>query len=211
MVEDRRVRRTRRVLRAALLALIAERGYDRVSVQDILDRADLARATFYAHFHDKDDLLLNGWKELEQALREAMAAYVASPHADPADNIGTARALFEHVAEHRVLYRGLVGSRAGPIVLKEVRGRFTALTREHLQDMIASRHSAPTVPVQAMAEFVVGALLGTLTWWLENEAPYSAQQIAEMVIRLTVPALEVGLGLRPASHQAGMGIGFRPV
>jgi AcrR family transcriptional regulator len=206
MVEDRRVRRTRRLLREALLALIAEGSYDRVSVQDILDRADLARATFYAHFQDKDDLLLSGWRELEETLREAMAAHVASAQEDTAANIGTARALFEHVAEHRVLYRGLVGSRAGPLVLKRVRERFTALIREHLQDMIANRHCVPSVPVEATAEFVVGALLGILTWWLENDAPYSAQEIAEMVIHLTAPALEAGLGLRPASDQARFGL-----
>src|SRR5689334_24059575 len=61
---DRRVRRTRRLLREALLALVAEKGYDRVTVQDVLDRADVGRATFYAHFRDKDDLLVSGFDEL---------------------------------------------------------------------------------------------------------------------------------------------------
>lgn len=91
-------------------------------------------------------------------------------------------------------------------MLRQVRERSTALTREHLQDMIVSRHRAPSAPVEATAEFVVGALLGILTWWLESEAPYSAQQIAEMLIRLTAPALEAGLGIRPASDQAPFGL-----
>jgi hypothetical protein len=81
--------------------------------------------------------------------------------------------------------------------------------REHLQDMIASRHSVPSVPVEAMAEFVVAAVLGILTWWLENEAPNSALQIAGMVIRLATPALEAGMGLRPASDQTRAD--FRPL
>src|SRR5258707_301232 len=53
---DRRVRRTRRALREALVALIVERGYEKVTVQDVLDRADIGRSTFYAHYRDKDDL-----------------------------------------------------------------------------------------------------------------------------------------------------------
>ena len=55
--EDRRVRRTRRLLRDALVSLVLERGYAGITVEDITDRADLGRATFYSHYTDKDDLL----------------------------------------------------------------------------------------------------------------------------------------------------------
>ena len=54
---DRRVARSRRALKEALTDLILERGYEAVTVQDVIDRADVGRSTFYAHFLDKDDLL----------------------------------------------------------------------------------------------------------------------------------------------------------
>ena len=82
--EDRRVRRTRRRLRAALLELILAKGYDKVTIQDVLDRADVGRATFYAHFRDKDDLLVSGAVELRESLREQMAAFAADQDATPA-------------------------------------------------------------------------------------------------------------------------------
>jgi AcrR family transcriptional regulator len=198
--EDRRVRRTRRLLREALLALIVEKGYDRVTVQDVLDRADLSRATFYAHFRDKDDLLVSGFEELENALRRAMAAYAASERRPSHEALGSLRPVFEHVAEHRRLYRGLVGSRAGAVLVKHVRERFTAMAREHFQEVIASRRSVPAVPVEMMAQHTAGALLGVLTWWLDHDPPYSAEQIATMLERLLAPAIETGLGLVPQTE-----------
>ncbi len=184
-VEDRRVRRTRRSLREALLSLTEEKGYDRVTVQDVIDRADLSRATFYAHFRDKDDLLVSGFEELRETLRAAMAAYAGLGREHSGGALGVARPLFEHVAAHRKLYRGFVGSRARTVVLSYVRESFAALVQEHFQAVIASRRSEPGVPVEVTAEFVVGALLGVLEWWLENDNLYSSEQIALMFKRLT--------------------------
>ncbi len=66
--EDRRVARTRQLLRDALVSLILERGYDEVTVQDVLDRANLGRSTFYAHYRNKDDLLFSGFEEFAALL-----------------------------------------------------------------------------------------------------------------------------------------------
>jgi AcrR family transcriptional regulator len=60
---DRRVQRTRALLRDALMSLIAEKGYRAITVQNIIDRANLGRSTFYAHYQDKEDLLLSGMEE----------------------------------------------------------------------------------------------------------------------------------------------------
>jgi len=193
--EDRRVRRTRRLLREALLALVAEKGYDRVTVQDVLDRADLGRATFYAHFRDKDDLLLSGFDDLREALRSAMALYEEGRHAPPGLGFETTRALFEHVAAHRALYRGLAGSRAGALVLRHARAELVALTHAHFERVAGQRHARPTVPLEVLAEHTVGAMLGLLTWWLDADPPYSAQEIAATFERLTTPTVHVGLGV----------------
>jgi AcrR family transcriptional regulator len=69
---DRRVRRTRELLRSALLSLIQEKGYERITVRDILDRADVGRSTFYAHYRDKDELLQSGFEDVRSALAAEM-------------------------------------------------------------------------------------------------------------------------------------------
>lgn len=69
MNTDRRVRRTRRALHDALLTLMTEKSFDAVTVQDIIDRADVGRSTFYSHFTDKRDLLDSGFEDLNPAAR----------------------------------------------------------------------------------------------------------------------------------------------
>src|SRR5262245_57855262 len=95
---DRRVRRTRRLLREALLSLTLEKGYDQVTVQEVLDRADVGRATFYAHFTDKDDLLISGLLELRDSLREQLATMVRSDGSTRPEHPDLTRVLFEHAA-----------------------------------------------------------------------------------------------------------------
>jgi AcrR family transcriptional regulator len=196
---DRRVRRTRRLLREALVALVAEKGYDRVTVQDVLDRADLGRATFYAHFRDKDDLLLGAFDELRAGLRAAMAQYERAGDDPPGEALETTRSLFEHVAAHGALYRGLAGSRSGGLLLSRARAELVVLTRAHFERVVAARRSTPTVPLDVLAEHTVGAMLGVLTWWLESGSAYSAGEIAATFEQLTAPALHAGLGLKVAS------------
>src|ERR1700675_2416626 len=55
---DRRIRRTRSLLSDALVALMQEKSIDKITVQDVLDRATVGRSTFYLHYRDKDDLFL---------------------------------------------------------------------------------------------------------------------------------------------------------
>jgi AcrR family transcriptional regulator len=193
--EDRRVRRTRRLLREALLELVAEKGYDRVTVQDVIDRADLSRATFYAHFRDKDDLLVSGLDELEERLRNAMAAFVDEGEGASERALATVQALLEHVAAHRSLYRSSSGGRAEALVNRHLRRRLTALARHHYQEIVDSRGWSPPVPVEATAEFVIGGFLGVLWWWLERDEPLPAERIVELLSLLVTPAIDAAFGL----------------
>jgi AcrR family transcriptional regulator len=194
--EDRRVRRTRRLLREALLALILEKGYDQVTVQDVLDRADIGRATFYAHFRDKDDLLMSGAQELRESLRRRMAAFLTAQGRPDHDELEVTRVLFEHAGRHRRLYRALVGQRGAGIILKYAHQDLTALFREHLEQAIAHRRLQPSVPVEVTIQYVVSALLALLTWWLDNDLPYTAEEMSRMFQRL-------------ASHGVGGAFGTR--
>lgn len=110
MAEDRRTRRSRRVLGAALVELVLERGFTALTVEDITERADVARATFYAHFRDKEDLFARVTQDLLAELSERLAPAVA-------DNaIGfTGKPVLEmlrHAREERDLYRIVLRGRA---------------------------------------------------------------------------------------------------
>jgi AcrR family transcriptional regulator len=195
--EDRRVRRTRRLLREALLELVAEKGYDRVTVQNVIDRADVSRATFYAHFRDKDALLVSGLDDLEEDLRDATAAVVEEGEGASARALGSVQALLEHAAAHRSLYRGSVGGRAETLVTRHLRRRLTALARQHYQEMADSRGWTLPVPLDLTAEYMIGGFLSVMWWWLEQDEPLPPERVIELVERLNTPALDAAFGLRP--------------
>src|SRR5215831_9099556 len=178
LAEDRRVRRSRRLLQEALLQLVLEKGYDKVTVQDILDRADVGRATFYAHFRDKDDLLVSGSEQLREVLREQMAAFLAAGGEQPTERLVVTRVLFEHAARNRQLYRALIGNRGGGVILRQAQRDLTALFREHLEQAAAQQRVQPAAPVEIVVQYVVGALLALLTWWLDNDLGYSPAQMS---------------------------------
>src|SRR5688572_21269164 len=114
---DRRVLRTRRTLRNALVELILERGWDEVSVQDVCERADVGRSTFYMHFADKEELLFSGFDDLRKEVRAQLAAQGdAGPRV-----LGFARGLLEHAHENQRLGRAMFGKRSGQAVQKRFR------------------------------------------------------------------------------------------
>lgn len=182
--QDRRVRRTRRLLHEALVGLILEKGYDRVTVQDVLDRADVGRATFYAHFRDKDDLLVTGGEEVAESLRARMAEFVASQGYGADNGMGVTRVLFEHAAAHRRLYRALMGKRGANVIFRHAYQDLSVLFREHFEEALEVRQIRPRLPVEVTVQFVVSGLLATIAWWIENDAPYTAEEMNAMFQQL---------------------------
>src|SRR5215475_3738876 len=96
--EDRRVQRTQQLLRVALIELIIEKGYEEVTVQDIIDRANVGRSTFYSHFMDKQQLLLSGFEQLRVELGQQQHAAV---DVSGERGLGFSLAMFEHACSYR--------------------------------------------------------------------------------------------------------------
>jgi AcrR family transcriptional regulator len=183
---DRRVRRTRRALREALVALIVERGYEKVTVQDVLDRADVGRSTFYAHYRDKDDLFASGFDDLRADLERELDATAAGPPHDPTRPV---RVMFEHAHRNQRVYQALCG-RSGE----------TAGTR-HLHRLILDSlraHLAPVglkLPVEVVAEYHAGALLGVLVWWVRQGFPQPPAEIARICQTMVTPSVMAAFDL----------------
>jgi AcrR family transcriptional regulator len=175
---DRRVRRTRHALRHALLELILEKGYDRVTVEEIIERADVGRSTFYAHFRDKEDLFLSSFEEeIRQAFSaNSTEAEPGSPEASPS------LLIFRHAAAHADLYKALVKRRGGwPLVRRHLEQVLTDLYEERLGP---ASHDG-VVPARAAATFLANGLLGILTWWLDADTPIGAKDLDEVFRKLS--------------------------
>lgn len=179
---DRRVRRTKQLLRSALLAAIVEKGYERVTVQDIIDRADVGRSTFYAHFRDKDDLLFYGLEELRAAFDPAAQDPARSPTLK----------VFEHFQASHEVWRAMAGRHGGETFLRYLHRLLADLLRTHLLTRVPPEQTQ--VPLEAVVEFATSTLIGLCTrWWFEQDRPITPREMDKLYRRLTEPGIRAGL------------------
>jgi AcrR family transcriptional regulator len=180
---DRRVQRTRGQLRDALIALVLERGYDDLTIQDITDKADLRRATFYLHYKDKQELLLTVLSESFDSVVQQMDAIRQSDALAGKTNVEAFLVMFKHAEQNAKLYKGILNSQSGVVVSNLIREYLAALLLSSLSVIPSHQLS---MPPEVLANFMAGAELELVAWWLNHDMPYSAEQMAQMVQTLTL-------------------------
>ena len=198
MAEDeRRVRRTRRALREALIGLILEKGYERITVQEILDRADVVRSTFYAHYRDKEALLTSCFDDLLAELGRMFGeAEADTPLTDPAR---PALLLYRQAESRRHIFQALCGRRGGQQINRYLHRLISDLLCEHLRPQLAA---ASDLPPDLVADFYVDAMLGLMGWWIEHDFPHDAAWLARAFETVAVPGLLTALGQAPGAGRA---------
>jgi AcrR family transcriptional regulator len=197
---DRRVARTRHALRDALMALIVERGFDNITLQDITDRANVSRPTFYLHYANKEELLFKSMKEIYDSLAtsnrgkqpetsegfsEAFHELCASEASD-----------FQHVEDHAAFYRAVLSEHGVPSFTKQVH-EYLANTMQ--QDWLAKigdlTANTRRVPINFMANYLAGAEIGVIRWWLSQEPRCTPEQMARMMYYMSAFGFWWALGL----------------
>jgi len=194
---DRRVRRTRRRLRDALIELILEKGYDRVTIQEITDRADLSRATFYLHYKGgKDELLASSLEEMFDELVDSMQDLVFRRNVEWDAEEPPSLPAFQHVAEYSALYKSLLGDTGVTSIIYRTLNYIARITQKQFEALAEERNLEDLpVPLEVAAQHIAGSLFSIVSWWLENDMPYSAEEMARLYHYMTVPGIRVSLGL----------------
>jgi AcrR family transcriptional regulator len=188
---DRRLQRTRTLLQDALKAMMIEKGYEATTVQDIIDRANVGRSTFYAHFADKETLLISGLEDLRDALhaQQAQAPAVRPPPGAPTPPhraFAFSRIMLEHARDHAPLYSAIVGRKPGAIVLQRLTQMMVDLVREDLSRMGVR---AASTQRDLIAHHVGGGFMGVLTWWMEHGAKLPPAEVDAIFSRLVLHGL----------------------
>ena len=181
---DRRIQRTRQLLQDALLALILEKGFEAVTVQDVIDRANVGRSTFYAHFQDKEDLLLSGFEHL----RTEFEKYLQSESVTNDSPWALSLSMLQHAQSQRQLYKAFAGKQGGNIALAYVQKYLSAVLCDHLKKQLATRKKSP--PPEIVAHYLASSFIALLSWWLDNASAYSAEQMNDFYLRLVQPGIE---------------------
>ena len=185
---DRRSERTRQLLSAALIELMLEQRYDEITVQDIIDRANIGRSTFYAHYLDKEDLLVSGFTRVLDTLGLSPQQRGEGENQAPPS---LAR-FFQHVQEHHQLYKALVHGGGIDRLFKKSHQHMRRNIEQHLAALIPAGQ-APAAPLPLVADYLAGAILSMLTWWLDNEMPYTPEQMDTLFQQLVRPGVQMTL------------------
>jgi AcrR family transcriptional regulator len=172
---DPRVRRTRRILRDALVSLILEKEYSSISIKEITDRAEVAYITFFRHYHGIDELLI---EILDEGLTELLGRIqtLAGKSEDPA-NETEGRLIFEYINQKSDLFRILLKSQSVARIRKSVIQNIAMI----FQDSCAFLQRPYTqVPADIASNHMATSLLALIEWWLENKMNPPASQMGRI-------------------------------
>ncbi len=171
-----------------------EKNYDSITVHEVLDRADVGRATFYTHFQSMDELLSLGTQELRVTLNSALEQQRKS--AKPHENvIAFSRAMFDHAHGYRNVYFALLNTGAWPIVRQQLQAVLEELIRRECKAEIAKLKTANSdVPVDLFVHYLTAAFFSVLIWWLDRRSRLSPSQIDDVFRSFVLPTVRAVLG-----------------
>lgn len=165
--EDRRVRRTKERLRNGLLQLLLEKPYKDISVQNILDVADVSRAAFYAHYQDKDALMMSG-------MPDNVLHYDTWAETD--ELLPPVTALFQHVTEGQEWLEAMRETAVFQTIILKARQRMVENWLTHFARLEGTPNELKTDP-EPVAFYLTGALMSLLTWWSRNGMPKTPEEM----------------------------------
>jgi AcrR family transcriptional regulator len=184
---DRRVQKTRKLLHEALVSLLHEKNYDDIVVKEVLDRANVGRSTFYTHFRDKDDLLVNGIRDILNLIRSSKL---------PASGDWREKLLwfslpiYEHIDEHRRRNKLKIGPR-GRIVLHEQLQRVLVelIASSMRRELQIHRKELEQIPADLLIQHVASTFILVLNWSVERKEQLEPKQVNATFRALVYPIL----------------------
>lgn len=186
---DRRQKKTREAIFSAFTELLNEKNYNNISVQDIIDRADIGRTTFYAHFETKDYLL----KDLcEELFGHIIDTALGLPHghyhcncADVGDSVFLH--LLRHLQENDRNILELLSSQNNEIFLR--------FFKKGLKKLIVSQYAdkgqlkSSRLPEDYLVDHISSSFVETVNWWLSRKMTESPETITEYFLAVIEPLL----------------------
>jgi AcrR family transcriptional regulator len=198
MSEDRRVRRTQKLLKEALIAEALEKGYKNITIQDVTTRADVGYRTYFRHYSGLDELLVRVAKDRLDRIYEILdLPQLAGLAGNPVDffhRIGGT--LFQHIQENQTNLRLLLLDESMGFVFDPVLDQAILKLETFLSSLPATN-----LPPSLAAHHIIASVFSLIRWWLENDLHPSPEEMgnifSDLVIKPTWLAM-TGPESRPA-------------
>lgn len=177
---DRRTSRTEKSLETAFLELVRLKGYEAVSIQEIVERANVARATFYLHYQSKDDLFFHWLARFNDSFNMGLSSPDKWLGSQPTPQLIR---FFQAPREQGDLNTILLTlGRDGTFIFRQMDQLAAQTLERDLQQCFSQAHCA--VPFPVLAQAIGGVLTRLISWWLDKRAPFTAEEMAVMAQRM---------------------------
>jgi AcrR family transcriptional regulator len=193
---QRRVQRTRTAIEAAFIRLAAERGDGNITMEDIAEAADVAKATLYAHYPNREALLTALFARLTSELAERVV-YREGPWDEV--RTGAMTAVYEHAAEMCDLYRVCL---AEPATRALYLDGVAAYAEDNFRMRIAALGREPRMPIDVSARAFAGAHVALLEAWLATGLQRTPQEMATMELDILVAGIRWANGFTPGESSS---------
>ena len=170
--QDRRITKTRKAIYHAFLHLLSQKDYDIITVQEIIDRADVGRSTFYSHYESKE-LLLN---ELCQKLFHHL--FERDDQLSPQDYLTH---IFQHFKKNQDHVTSLLLSK-NDYFIRQLRKELEHDVYPMVADELIQAH--PNIPHSYLKHLVVTNFIETLSWWLKKGKSYTEQEVIKFYLEI---------------------------
>jgi AcrR family transcriptional regulator len=173
---DRRILQTRDTLGDALVALMLEKNFEEITVQDVLDRAGVGRSTFYVHYRDKDDLFLSDVEDFLESFSTALKRQGASTK-----RLLPVEEFFSHIRDAREFYESLVRSGKANDVMALARGFFARSIEDRLK---AAGVEIEPLRRSAQAHALAGTFFSLMDWWIDKGMKPDPREMDDLFHRM---------------------------
>lgn len=189
--EDRRIVKTRQVIQEALFSLMQEKPYNKITIQEIIDRANVGRSTFYSHYETKEDLLLCSIGQLLEMFSQYIVNYLEMEK-ESFRPLPVA-ALFEHIGENSKLIKGMMKSDSSEPFFNKVQANWNSSISRYLESKLP-KNMEPAIPVVILTNHISSTLIHLLKWWINNKMPYTPKQMDHYFQELINPCIDLVMG-----------------
>ena len=175
---DRRIKKTRQLIMDTFLDLLAEKGFEKITINDIAERADINRGTVYLHYVDKFDLLDKCIEKYVDLLLNHCAN-----NTDTTLNASAFQSVFEYLKENFTIYKLLLNNEGFGFF----RSRLYAIIEQTVTEVIGGKSENKAFSNDVTTHFLTSGFIGVLEWWINNSMPCNVQEVTEQLIFLLEP------------------------
>ena len=193
---DRRVQRTRELLQKALIELIGERGYDAITIQEIVDRANVGRTTFYLHYNNKDELFMSCHEAIVSKFHIGLLHPVSREELLSAEIPPELASAYRHLEEGRALLYPIFQGKNSQLILPQIRERSAREIETNLRSIFAEANS--TIPLDVLANYLAGAQIALMQWWLEKRRSHTPDDLTKTLYLVQRAAIRDAFELQEA-------------